>query len=231
MSVTPEKKGVIFENLFVILEDCNRSASRQTLHNLEDYINMAVECPICLENIELPVKFTACSHYYCLQCARKSFENDKREERAPKCPLCRHKVTGWRYCPIEELRERSESPRPLVIDEEGDSRETRNTREAPSIAETVDENQDAPQDLRTQSSGSSQSVVIVEERLNPRVPIRIVSTFGRGRNTRYALEWSDGSVTLELTVTLEINYPVILETFRRNRRAQNTANCRARRSA
>lgn len=60
------------------------------------------------------------------------------------------------------------------------------------------------------------------------VPIQISGYFGRGRHTKYVVEWSDGSATLNKTADVSNSVPWLLADWRRKQRAFNQRVYRAR---
>ena len=51
-------------------------------------IKKQIECPICLENIEIDdMKFSSCGHKYCETCLNKL-----KSEDPAKCAICRRKI-------------------------------------------------------------------------------------------------------------------------------------------
>ena len=59
-----------------------------------------------------------------------------------------------------------------------------------------------------------------------RQPLDIIGDIGRGRHTKYIIQWSDGTETVNKTRDVQNCAPRLLETYRRRIRARNTRLCR-----
>jgi hypothetical protein len=63
-----------------------------------NHYDKLTECPICLEDKKIFVKYPSCTHDVCLSCFKRMFwgkDSDDNENRSSKCPLCRTEVIPY----------------------------------------------------------------------------------------------------------------------------------------
>lgn len=173
------------------------------------------DCPICMDRKQPPIVRLECGHLFCRECIKSAYTVQQRQRRQRTCPVCRNPIVRISFA--NELGEPVEEE---VREEEDDEDD-----DEPLIVEVV-----PPRPVIVEEA--PRPVIVEPPRTPPpraRAIARIEDHYGRGRNIRYLVRWSDGSTSEESRAYMD-TWPDVMAEYARRIRARNQREYMQRRS-